>query len=171
MVNSLKTIKLNQGSQASITKQHGVVLIVSLVFLIALTAVAAALMQNTTSDMKMSGASQVRTVALQETLSEMDRIIFNQVRKVNGANGFASPINSFPVTPTVTEPDITVATITVANQFNLEPDCPRAINASSIGVFKCNLINVQLTRQYGRKNSSSININSSIAQQLVNVEN
>lgn len=170
MVNSIKTIKLNQRSQPSITKQHGVVLVVSLVFLIALTAVAAALMQNTTSDMKMSGASQVRTVALQETLSEMDRVIFNQVRKVSGANNFASPINSFPISPTLTEPDITIATITPANKYNLEADCPRALNGSSTTVFKCNLINVQLTRQYGRKNTSNININSSIAQQLVNVE-
>lgn len=39
-------------------KQKGVVLIISLVFLVALTAVAAALMQNTTTDMKMSGASE-----------------------------------------------------------------------------------------------------------------
>ncbi|MFQ3266042.1 MAG: type IV pilus assembly protein PilX, partial [Colwellia sp.] len=41
-------------------KQRGVVLVVSLIFLIALTAVASALMLNTTTDMKMSGASEMQ---------------------------------------------------------------------------------------------------------------
>ena len=63
----------------NVTKQRGVVLVVSLVFLVALTAVAAALMQNSTTDMKMSGASEEKVVALQEVVSAVDEVIFNQV--------------------------------------------------------------------------------------------
>ena len=85
-------------------KQKGVVLIVSLVFLIALTAVAAAMMQNTSTDMKMSGASQAKLIATQETLSEMDEIIYNQVRKVDGTNRFTSALPLFPINPSVNQP-------------------------------------------------------------------
>ena len=58
----------------NIGSQKGVVLVVSLVFLVALTAVAAALMQNSTIDMKMSGASEEKTVALQEVVLSLIHI-------------------------------------------------------------------------------------------------
>ncbi len=60
-------------------RQQGVVLLVSLIFLIGLTAVASALMQVTTSDMKMSGATEDKTTAVQETLGATDEVIFNEV--------------------------------------------------------------------------------------------
>ena len=77
MVNSENKILISVSSRVS--HQQGVVLVVSLVFLIALTAVAAALMQNTTSDMIMSGASQEKVVATQEAVSAIDEIIFNYI--------------------------------------------------------------------------------------------
>ena len=59
MVNRINKIS----SHVTLKNQQGVVLIVSLVFLVALTAVAAALMQNTTTDMKMAGASEEKVSA------------------------------------------------------------------------------------------------------------
>lgn len=152
-------------------KQKGVVLIVSLVFLIALTAVAAAMMQNTSTDMKMSGASQEKLIATQETLSEMDEIIHNQVRKVDGTNRFTSALPLFPISPTVNEPSITSATITIVNPLNLIADCPHTRSASSVQVFKCNVLNVTVDRKYGRTNNSTILVNAGIAQQLINGSN
>lgn len=152
-----------------IKKQQGVVLVVALVFLIALTAVGGAMMQNTTTDMKMSGASQEKSVALQEAMSEMDRVIYNQVRRMDDQNGFALPMANYPFAPTVYKADITSAEITVANEYELEADCPHSRNASSIQVFKCNLLRVRIDREYGRQNNSNVEINSGIAQQLLNV--
>jgi Tfp pilus assembly protein PilX len=152
-------------------KQEGVVLIVSLVFLIALTAVAAALMQNTSTDMKMSGASQDKLIASQETLSQMDEIIYNQVRKVNGTNSFTSALPLFPITPTVNKSSITTAQITIVNPLNLIVDCPHTRAASSVQVFKCNVLNVQVARRYGRTKNSAIQVNAGIAQQLINGSN
>ncbi len=154
----------------SYTSRHqtGVVLIVSLVFLIALTAVSAALMQNTSTDMKMSGASQEKLIASQETLSEMDQIIYNQVRKVDGTNHFTSPLPLFPVTPTVNQPSITSAEITVVNPLQLIADCPHTRAASSVQVFKCNVLNVTVERKYGRTKNSAVEVNAGIAQQLIN---
>ena len=152
------------------SKQKGVVLVVSLVFLIALTAVAAALMQNTTTDIKMAGASQEKSIAIQETLSEMDRVIFNEVGKVNVAavNKFSLPAESFdePKALTVTKADITIGSVDIANSTKLEIDCPPSRSASSTDVFSCNILRVVVERKYGRNKNSKIEVNTGIAQQL-----
>ncbi len=164
-------IKLLLNAKLNIKKQQGVVLIVSLVFLIALTAVAAALMQNTTTDMKMSGASQEKVVATQEAVSAIDEVIHNEVTQVSGTNGFASEIAKFPLTPTVSRVINTSAEITLANPYNIEADCPHSRTASSVQVFKCNVLKVQVTRLYGRTNKSTVEVNSGVSQQLLNVGN
>jgi Tfp pilus assembly protein PilX len=159
-------VKKNMINQALAEHQKGVVLIVSLVFLVALTAVAAALMQNTTTDVKMSGASQEKALAIQETISEMDRVVYDQVNRVDGTNLFAQPAESFvnPVNLTVTKPAITSGVIgnnsTQANTVS----CGRAIKGSS--GFDCNFLRITVNRQYGRNNNSNVEVNSGIAQEL-----
>lgn len=169
--------------------QKGVVLVISLVFLVALTSVAAALMQNTSTDMKMAGASQDKATALQETISSMDQLIYNQVNQVNGQNYFVANANQFnsglqlsldpnsnsydfPVLNVpIAVPDKTSATIALANTLLLEVDCPHSLAASSVQVFKCNVLRVQLNKTYGRNDAHTIQVNSGISQQLLNVEN
>jgi hypothetical protein len=161
-----------QRSQTLPKRQQGVVLIVSLVFLIALTAVSAALMQNTSTDMKMSGASQEKLIALQEIQSEMDHIIYNQVRRVDNTNHFTSALALFPISPTVTKPDITTAQIALVNPLQpAAPDCPHTRMASSVQVFKCNVLNVVAARRYGRTKRSTVQLNAGIAQPLINGDN
>jgi len=150
----------------SYKKQQGVVLVVALVFLVALTAVAGALMQNTTSDVKMSDASQVKVVATQEAISAIDEVIFNQINTVGAANGFAAPLATFPTTPAVSATD-TTAQIAVATPNNLVVDCPHSRNASSVQVFKCNALQVQITRLYGRNKASTIQVTSGVSQLLL----
>lgn len=149
------------------TKQAGVVLVVSLVFLVALTAVAAALMQNTTTDMKMSGASERKVVAVQDAMSAVDEIIITQrtsgfIRPVRGIN---FPLNNpLPATPsTSATADVVVAN----NNFLLEADCPHSKLASSTGVFTCNVLRVRISRDYGRNGNSNIQVSSGITQQLL----
>lgn len=159
-------------------KQSGVVLVVSLVFLVALTAVASALMLNTTTDMKMSGASEQKVVANQEALGAMDELIFRQVRPLVGqVNDFASPIITFQnndrnvladLTQSNTHGDVATATIGLAdNTYVLESDCPHSRAASSTQVFTCNVLRVQVRKLYGRRQASTVEINSGIAQQLL----
>lgn len=172
MVNS--TLKSLQKKIGYKSKQNGVVLIISLVFLIALTAVAAALMQNTTTDVKMSGASQEKAIAVQETLSEMDRVVFNEIHRVNPddngnlINRFALTAESYdaPKQLDVTKSDITTGTIDVANSTKLEIDCPATLIASSTNVFSCNVLGIVVNRTYGRNNNSNVQVNAGIAQQL-----
>jgi len=162
---------------AKLNKQQGVVLIVSLVFLIALTAVAAALMQNTTTDMKMSGASEEKVIADQEVVSAVDEFIFKQVTSGSGNNGFAKPVATFKdgakdiiaeLTSTNKYGDISTASLDLANnQLQLEADCPHSKSASSAQVFTCNVLLIQISRKYGRNGTSTVEANSGIAQHLL----
>ncbi|OKY25754.1 MULTISPECIES: pilus assembly PilX family protein [Thalassotalea] len=155
------------------SKQQGVVLIVSLVFLISLTAVVAALMQNTTSDVKMSGASEEKMVATQAGVSAIDEVIYNQLLPGN-TNVFARTIadNNFPnnnqgeLLPN-TKTAATASVDITNNEFKLEADCPHSRSASSVQVFTCNVLNVQVNRNYGRGNNSTVRVNSGVSQQLL----
>lgn len=172
MVISAKKITF-ASSRLGAKRQTGVVLIVSLVFLIALTAVAAALMQNTTTDMKMSGASEEKVVATQEAISATDEVMFRQINGGQGNNAFASALVKFPitVTDTLTKTNTgtdTTASINIANNtLELEADCPHSRSASSAQVFTCNVLRVQVDRKYGRKNTNNVVVNTGVAQQLL----
>ena len=170
-----RTYKMNNA--VKLNKQQGVVLVVSLVFLIALTAVAAALMQNTTTDMKMSGASEEKVVADQEVVSAVDEFIFKQVTGGTGNNGFAKPVATFidgpkniiaELTKTNKDGEIDTASLDLANnEFQLEADCPHSRSASSAQVFTCNVLRIQISRKYGRNKTSTVEVNSGIAQHLL----
>ncbi|GHE79798.1 pilus assembly PilX family protein [Thalassotalea profundi] len=158
--------------------QQGVVLIVSLVFLIALTAVAVALMQNSSSDVRMSGASEEKAIATQQAISVNDEVIADQLSGAAGTNSFAFPLVRFPITGlennlSATLKPNTVALIDIANNaLKLEGDCPHSRNASSTSVFSCNVLRTQVIKTYGRKNVSGVQtnriiVNSGVAQELL----
>ena len=156
-------------------KQQGIVLIVALVFLVALTAVAAALMQNTTSDMKMAGASNEKVIATQGAISAIDEIINNQlnIRPVGGdTNLFTQGLNfmetytSAQLLPVDTETGATATANVINNQYFEAYPCPRASVSSSIGIM-CNVIQLQAQRPYGRKDTSTVVVNVNIVQQLL----
>jgi Tfp pilus assembly protein PilX len=153
-------------------RQEGVVLIVSLVFLIALTAVAAALMQNTTSDMKMTGATNEKVVATQAAISAVDEVINNQVN-IQAINQFTQGLNivvglgSAQLLPADSSTDATANTSINNNPTFEEMPCPRAKVASSVGIIECNIFQLQTQRLYGRNNTSTIVVNTNISQQLL----
>lgn len=166
ILNSQSKLKLLVSRGA---KQRGVVLIVSLVFLVALTAVVAALMQNSTTDMKMSGASEERVESIQEAVSAIDEVIYNQVSAGN-TNNFTKPLVNFPITEGLLPGTKTLATASIDitnNTYGLETDCPHSQSASSAQVFTCNVLRVQVSRKYGRDDNSEIEVNSGISQQLL----
>ena len=146
------------------TKQSGVVLIVALVFLVALTAVAAALMQNTTTDIKMAGASQEKSIVTLETLSEMDRIIFNEIRQINGTDQLGTVIA--PIALIVTQPLITTAQLALDNVLIPDQQCPRNKLASSNNIIRCRRSNIDLNRTYGRNNNHNLRIISGFAKEI-----
>lgn len=160
-----------------INNQKGVVLVVSLVFLIALTAVAAALMQNTTTDMKMSGASEEKVFAEQCAVSAVDNYVFEQVNGVD--NSFADSVATYrdgekniltALTSTKDKCDIEAATLDLSNnQFDIPIDCPRmkSRSSSSIGILKCNMLRIQTGIKYGRNKTSTVEVSAGIVKEVL----
>lgn len=152
-------------------KQQGVVLVVALVFLVALTGVAAALMQNTTSDMKMTGASTEKVIATQAAISAIDEVINNQLN-IQPNNLFTRGLNFFAgytsaqLLPVATKTGATARTVVINNLLEEVP-CPRTRVASSVGIIECNILQLQVQRLYGRTNTSTVVVNANIAQQLL----
>lgn len=149
----------------NLKKQQGVVLIVALVFLIALTGVASALMLNTTTDMKMSGASQEKVIATQEALSAVDEVILIQTR--GGNNLFTGSV--FPVdgTGVAVTPANTVAVIRHTNPMSTIVPCPH--NSTPGSLFGCNILRVTITKRYGNSETSSVIVNAGITQDLIDL--
>lgn len=160
---------MNKLIPVNINKQQGVVLVVSLVFLVALTAVAAALMQNSTVDMKMSGATEEKSVALQEVVSAAEEVIFNELAP-GVDNRFALPISgdNFPIVAENLLPGTQTNSNAQINVANISQSCPHSKgNASSVGKIGCNNFIVTTTRAYGRNNQNIITVNSGISQQVI----
>ena len=170
MINKYYALENNSFKKSK--KQQGVVLVVSLVFLVALTAVAAALMQNTTSDMKMAGASNEKVVATQEAISAVDESIDYQVN-VLPTNVFTQGLNMLPgytsaqLLPATTKTEASASADVVNNPFFEEFACPRSAVGTSVGIIECNFLQLQIQRPYGRKNTSNVVVDTNIAQQLL----
>lgn len=153
-------------SRTHYKRQRGVVLIVALVFLISLTAVASALMLNSTTDIKMAGASQEKVEAVQEAISALDETIADQV--VGGTNLFAG--TQFPqVVDTVGSVNVTNVTITNNNTTTKPVGCPHSALASSTDKIGCNVLTITVNNNYGRKNTSNINAQAGIAQEVLDL--
>lgn len=145
----------------NLNQTTGFVLVTALVFLIALTSVASMLLLNTTTDMKMSGASQERVIAMQQAVSASDDVIQQQTVGNNLFDG-----NVFPQNVNVGDAQ-TTATIDRVLVVNDMAECPRAILATSIK--GCNILRVQTTRNYGNNNSNSVVVHAGIYQVLLDL--
>lgn len=155
----IKTLKVSH------TKQQGVVLIVALVFLAALTAVAAALMQNASTDVKMSGASQEKTVATQEAVSALDELLYNEITQTNGTNNLTTQIANFPLSPAVSTAN-TTTNVDFGSAYDLETDCPHSRAPSSSKTIKCYILRVEVNKHYGKNNNSTIEVRAGVAQEF-----
>lgn len=131
------------------------------------------LVQSTTTDIKMAGATQEMVVAKQEAISAVDEAIYKQVTGGSANNSFAKPISTYPknltndLVQTNKGKDTTAEVGIVNNEFQLEADCPHSNTASSSQVFTCNVLEVKVSRQYGRNKASDVDVNAGIAQQLL----
>lgn len=171
------------------SKQKGVVLVVAIVILIALSSAASVLMLNTSTDMKMAGASQEKVIATQEAIGLNSEVIYRQVKQLNGdENGFTYTISMYPSGDGMEVPvtgNNVDARIHRSNDEQIESDCPHSRMASSIQVFKCNMLTVRTVKGYGKKVTADdpegaqlsddkynkVEVTSGVAQQLLNLGN
>lgn len=145
-------------------RQQGVVLVVSLIFLVALTAVTSLLMQNSTLDMKMSGATEDRAIAVQEVVSQVDEIIYDEIKN-NNRNNFSKLMQQYPIE--VINTDKTKAYLVVNGDYSsIEGRCPRSEKGNS-GEIQCNYVRLEVWKKFGRKDNSEISASAGIAQELI----
>ncbi len=149
-------------------KQQGLVLIVSLIFLISLTAVASALMLNTTTDIKMSGASEERLIAVQNAISAVDETISDQL--MSGNNLFESETLVPIVVGSVTSVAVTNTTISNRNNITKTVTCPPSILASGTGIIGCKMRIISVNNNYGRNNTSNVSVEAGIFQEVRKVQ-
>lgn len=142
-------------------KQAGVVLIVALVFLVSLTALASALMLNSTSDVKMSGASEQKLIAQQEAISAVDEAIAIQLTSADNlflSSGYPQKVTN------ITSVSVSNVNITKRIPAVLDAQCPHQRLATSGLV--CNILQVEVNNAYGKSKTSNANANAGIAQQM-----
>lgn len=173
--NSLKRDKLSTMSQRESArhKQKGVVLIVTLVFLVALTGVAGALMQSTTSDMKMTSASNEKVIATQAAISGIDEIVDNQINQ-RDVNLFAGSLqelvaaSSAELLPADSKIGAEASAAMINNPTFEEKKCLRGErgNGNDEDTRTCNIFELRVTRAYGRNDTSTVSVNALISQEL-----
>lgn len=141
-------------------QQKGVVLVVALIFLTALTSVAVLLVSNSTSFMTLAGASEERTIAIQEAVSGVDKAIALQAdgndefeRKSYPEEGIAVAVGEM----------VDSAIVTRTTENNIPVPCSNSHLPSSDS--KCNVLTLTVTNTYGRRDSV-ITVQSTIEQEL-----
>lgn len=154
----------------NISKQKGIVLIISLTFLIALTVIASSLMNNTAIDIKISGAHQEKSLATQEAISAINEIIAQQVDEFDGENHFTHDEMTYPYRIMLSRLSTQANVVLVSNQSH-HANCPHSLSPSSINVVRCHHFVIEVNQQYGRNNHQNIIVKASILQQVLDKEN
>ena len=154
-------------SRAKITakgKQQGFVLMVSLVMVVAITAIAVTLMSSSTLDTKMAVVTEEREMASHHAKGGNDQLFYNAVnRTVNEQNYFAA----FSVSQESAQYVSThgaISTVTWASDNHVETDCPRS-KAPTEGL-RCNYLNATTSKTFGPGDVNQINVVSGVAQQV-----
>ena len=145
-------------------KQGGFVLMVSLVMVVAITAIAVALMSSSSMDVKMAVASEDREMATHHARGGNDQLYYDAVnRTVNEQNYFAAFSVSQESAQYVSVHGA-VSTVSWASENHVETDCPRS-KAPTEGL-RCNYLQATTTKTFGPANVNQVNVVSGVAQQV-----
>jgi type IV pilus assembly protein PilX len=145
-------------------RQSGFVLMVSLVMVIAITAIAVSLISSSTMDMKMATAAEDREMATHISRGGNDQLFYDAVnRTVNSQNYFAA----FSTTQTATEFNSSqgaVSTVIWGSANQVETDCPRSKDPTE-GLM-CIYLQATTVKTFGPTDNNQINVVAGVAQQV-----
>ncbi len=148
-----------------LNKQNGIVLIISLTFLIILTTLASRLMSNTIIDIKIVRATQEKSHAIEEAINIIDEIIAQQSIASNENRYFRQSKNNYPFSINTNNPNIQV-NVSLASSQSYNVNCPHATFPSSIKNIKCHHFLIKVNSQYGRYNHQNIIVKAGLLQQV-----
>ena len=148
-----------------IAQQRGVVLVVALVMLVAITGVAVALMISSGIDNKMMSSAQEAQVAMNEAVGAHDEAYNSEIIQVGGQNQFTLRIdvgNSLPVKESGANTGGNIQTYSAIPEATT---CPPSHFPNS-GSLLCTFSRVVTNTNYG-ENGQAIRIQSVVAQQIL----
>lgn len=152
---------------ANMKKQQGIVLIIALIMVVAVTGIAVTLMNSSSVDIKITNAAQEREVAENELIGIVQNVIAREVAR--GANSALFrkkseiPATGFDMGQVAQESNV----LTNVNNGPKDLRCPRKYNFTP-GV-ACNMVKIDTTIDYGTKSNHSITITSGIAQEMASL--
>ncbi|MFI3245469.1 MAG: pilus assembly protein PilX [Ferrimonas sp.] len=141
------------------SKQHGIVLLSSLLLLLILTLVALALAQNSRSNTQLAAAGIARSQALQLANGAQEHFLENQrlergdsVLLTNSGRTYVDDVS-----------------LGISNQvdFIIETGCRRSRNATASGVIHCRQSDVQSQVTYGRNDRGRLAVTAGIEQPVL----
>ncbi|GKW52090.1 hypothetical protein NCCP2140_11430 [Pseudoalteromonas sp. NCCP-2140] len=148
-------------------KQQGVVLIVALIMVVAVTGIAVTLMNSSSIDIKITTAVQEREVAENELFGNVQQVIAAEAAQ-GGNSAFLMKAAEIPEGGfNMGSIGDTTNTMTNLNNGALDLPCPRKYNFTS-GV-SCNMIQVDSTITYGRKSIHVLTISTGVAQEMASL--
>ncbi|WP_283711011.1 pilus assembly PilX family protein [Pseudoalteromonas prydzensis] len=154
-------------------KQRGVVLIVALIMVVAVTGIAVTLMSSSTIDIKITNAAQEREVAENELVGEVQKVIATEASKGEKSRFFLAQQYEDSEENKVIKQDISLlgsemkSIMINMNNGQLELNCPRTYSYTA-GV-SCNMVQVSTTIEYGSKSKHSLTIVTGIAQEMASI--
>ncbi|KZN45594.1 pilus assembly PilX family protein [Pseudoalteromonas luteoviolacea] len=153
--------------------QQGMVLIVSMVLIVAVTSVAVTLMSSSTIDIKITNAAQEREAAEAYLMGEVQRLVKDQkqlfgVSKFHFTNGQIDAnddgVHKFKGQDLNTKIDFELKNL---NQGQLEVPCPR-IYSYTEGVV-CNMTELKSSIEYGDQGRHTVTVIIGIGQEINDV--
>ncbi|BDF93623.1 MULTISPECIES: pilus assembly PilX family protein [Pseudoalteromonas] len=149
------------------SKQQGVVLIVALIMVVAVTGIAVTLMSSSSVDMKITNAAFEREEAENALMGDVQQIIATEANK-GGTSHFLYTRAQIPNGEiALAKVDETVSTMSNLNSGALDLPCPRKFNFTA-GI-SCNMVQVNSTITYGSKSKHTITVTSGIAQEMASL--
>lgn len=148
-------------------RQKGVVLIVALIMVVAVTGIAVSLMSSSSIDIKVTNAVQEREMAENELIGTVQKVIAREAAK-GSASSFLLDKDEVPKTgENLGDLDGVTNTLTNLNNGELDLPCPRRFSFTA--GMSCNMLQVDSTITYGSKSKHTITITSGIAQEMVSL--
>ncbi|ESP93812.1 pilus assembly PilX family protein [Pseudoalteromonas luteoviolacea] len=155
-------------------KQRGMVLIVSMVLIVAVTSIAVTLMSSSTIDIKITNAAQERETAEAYLMGEVQRLVKNQ-KQLFGASKFHltngqidendNGVHTFDNQDLNNPVDYELRNL---NRGQLEVPCPR-IYSYTEGVV-CNMTELTSSVEYGDQGRHTVTVVIGIGQEIQDIK-
>ncbi|CCQ09607.1 hypothetical protein PALB_4520 [Pseudoalteromonas luteoviolacea B = ATCC 29581] len=146
-------------------RQQGVVLIMAMVMIVAVTTVAVTLMSTSSLDLKITNAAQEREMAENELFGEVQKIIAEQSAK-KGQSYFMKSTQQMTNGKIEFTSGDTSNVLTNFNNGQLALKCPRQFSFTE-GVV-CNMTQLETTVEYGTKSKHRVTVVAGISQEMLN---